>query len=271
VGAPSDLPVVNALWIGDALKPMASACLASFARHGHRVVLHMYEPPKKAPPGVEIVDAGETIPSSRIFRHGPTGSFTLFADLFRYELLKRGVGIWVDCDLYCVRPVTASGPYVFGWEWKNSIGNAILGLPPDEPVLDRLIALFSAQSPVPPWLKPEDIKALQARKFAGDTFTIADLPWGAAGPLAASYLFSEAGIARHAAAREVYYPLIWSHFPKLAQRGADISDVVKPHTRAIHLWHETVARNVSKVERGSPLDRLFSTGTLFDETRLETA
>ena len=116
----------NAMWIGGNLGPVSAACLASFVRQGHRVVLYCYDTPSDMPFGVELADAGAIIPSSRIFKHKQTGSYALFANLFRYELQRRDLGIWVDCDFYCVRPFSFAQEYVFGWQNKNEINNAVL-------------------------------------------------------------------------------------------------------------------------------------------------
>ncbi len=77
----------NAFWIGERLGPMAVACLRFFVRAGHEVVLHVYDEPVDVPEGVTVREAGLLVPADRIFRHQETGSYALFANLFRYKLL----------------------------------------------------------------------------------------------------------------------------------------------------------------------------------------
>jgi hypothetical protein len=256
---------VNSLWIGRNLGPVARACLASFARHGHRTVLYCYDPPSDAPAGVELADAAAIIPPSRIFRHKKTASYSLFSNLFRYELQRRNLGLWIDCDVYCVRPITLDRPNVFGWENSGSINVAILALPPDSPVIAKLIGLFDAKSPVLPWLEAADHAAFTARRLAGEEFGLADLPWGSAGPAAFTYLLKEARLTSFAAARSVFYPLAWDQGPQLMKSSTNIATMIAPNTLAIHLWNETLHRYLDKAERGSPLDRLLRHGVLFDE------
>src|SRR5664279_4195583 len=150
-GLGATVPICNALWIGGNLGPIGAACLASFVRHDHRTVLHCYDPPRDVPKGVELADASAIVPSSQIIRHKESGSYALFANLFRYELIRRGLGIWIDCDVYCLRRFAFDSDYVYGWQGINSVNNAVLGLPKESPVLEKLIALFATRAPVLPW------------------------------------------------------------------------------------------------------------------------
>ena len=256
----------NSLWIGRNLGPVARACLASFVRNGHRTVLYCYDPPSDLPAGVEIADAGLIIPSSRIFRHKKTASYSLFSDLFRYELQRRSLGLWIDCDVYCVRPITLDRPNIYGWENPASINVAVLGIPPDSPVIEKLIGLFEMKSPVLPWLTAADHAAFTARRLAGEEFGLADLPWGSAGPAAFTYFLKEAKLTSFAAPRSVFYPLAWGQGPELMKSTTNVATMITPGTLTIHLWNETLHRYLDKAERGSPLDRLLRHGLLFDET-----
>jgi hypothetical protein len=99
------LAIVNAIWIGPELGVVHVACLKSFLRHGHQVVLHCYEKPKDVPDGVELADASRLLPIKRIFYKNKNKSVAGFADLLRYELLGLGLGLYVDCDVFYLRPI----------------------------------------------------------------------------------------------------------------------------------------------------------------------
>ena len=48
--------------------------------------------------------------ASDIFRYRDNGSYAGFANFFRYELLRKRGGWWVDLDTICLRPFPASIP-----------------------------------------------------------------------------------------------------------------------------------------------------------------
>lgn len=103
------LPTINALWIGSELNLIASACLKSFLKYGHIVNLYTYGNIVNVPNGVNIIDGSHIIPKEKIVKHQKSGSYALFSDIFRYVLLSKiNHGIYVDCDVYCLKPITMS-------------------------------------------------------------------------------------------------------------------------------------------------------------------
>src|SRR5262245_41766923 len=136
------------LWIGPALGPLERACMNSVRRQGHRLVLWCYEEPRHVPDGVELADAAEILPRHRLIRHR-SGSVSLFSNLFRYELQRRGLGTWLDCDVYLLKPLDGESPYLLVEEVPGTINSAVLRTPPDSPLLPPLIALFEERI-VPP-------------------------------------------------------------------------------------------------------------------------
>src|SRR5262245_19742574 len=139
-GTSMPLATINAVWIGPRLGPVHVACLRSFLRHGHRTILHVYEKPLDAPEGMDFMDANDLLPASQIIRYTRGGSLAIFSNLLRYEILRRGFGLYVDCDVFCLRPVE-DADYIFGFESSHSIGSSVLKLPRDCPALDCLCAI----------------------------------------------------------------------------------------------------------------------------------
>jgi hypothetical protein len=259
------LEICNALWIGGDLGPVSTACLTSFVRQGHRVILHCYDVPNDVPAGVEVEDAARTVPSSRIIRHKETGSYSLFSNLFRYELLRQKRGLWIDCDVYCVRPIVQGEEHVFGWENLRSINGAVLKLPADSPALERLLAIFDQRAFIPPWLPPAERAPFEARKLTGEDFDLGDLPWGVAGPRAITHVFGQTGISRYARQRRVFYPVTYNDGMDLLRRGS-LNRHISAMTLTVHLWNEPLKKLLHRREPGSPVDKLLTDGTLFDET-----
>ncbi|MGX8010209.1 hypothetical protein ACVDG8_015215 [Mesorhizobium sp. ORM8.1] len=133
-------PVVNALWIGDALDDTNAACLRSFALAGHRVLLHCYYSPRNVPPDVEVFDASALMPKDRIVYYKENGSPSLFANLYRLKILQAGLGVYIDCDVFCLKPIPQAD-YIFGYQTDTELNNAVLKLPADSSVLREALAM----------------------------------------------------------------------------------------------------------------------------------
>ena len=121
----NQLATINAIWIGPNLGPIHVACLKSFLNQGHKVILHSYKCPQDKPEKVEFADANLLIPEDQIIRHRETGSFSLFSNLLRYELLRKELGLYVDCDIFCLKPII-DAKYIIGFEDNNSLNGAVL-------------------------------------------------------------------------------------------------------------------------------------------------
>jgi hypothetical protein len=105
--------------------------MSSFVQQGHDYHLYVYERPAGVPPGVQLRDAAEIVPSSTVFvnrRGRGKGSYACFADLFRYKLLCLRGGWWVDADVFCLRPFDFDAPYVLGAEDKP-VANGVIKAP----------------------------------------------------------------------------------------------------------------------------------------------
>jgi hypothetical protein len=150
-------------------------------RQGHRLTLYCYREPIGIPDGVELQDASHVLPAASVVRHR-RGSVAPFSDWFRYELLKRDLGTWIDTDMYLLRPLDEHAEHLFGEERPGVINNAVLRVPADSPVLDELLAPFAGAMPA--WLAPRHRLISQLRKWLAGSVDIGAMPWGTTGPAA---------------------------------------------------------------------------------------
>jgi len=255
----SDGLVLNTLWIGPRLGVIERACLCSMLRQGHRMRLWCYAPPQGVPEGVELADAAEIVPSSRIVAH-QRGSHALFSNLFRYALLRRGLGLWVDCDVYLVKPLDGLGDTVFGLEDAGSINTGVLRVPADSPLLPPLIALFDERV-VPPWLSRLARLAAWLRLTRTGRTGLARMPWGVAGPIGFTWLARREGLDRLALPANVFYPMPWQRAAWICDPAIRLEQVTAPETRAVHLWNELIKGfKESPAPPGSFLARLQAEG-----------
>lgn len=101
--------VIQGFWAGN-LSEMERLCIRSFVANGHDFHLYTYDQLVDVPAGCIVKDASEIVP------HDDIGKFThlqQFADYFRYALLRKHGGWWVDMDVICLKPFDFEEPYLF--------------------------------------------------------------------------------------------------------------------------------------------------------------
>jgi hypothetical protein len=236
-----ELPVCNALWVGSPPGPLEAACLQSFVAAGHRVDLHAYDPPTGLPSSIRIVDANETVPREHLIRHQRTGSFSLFSNRFRYELMRAGRGLWIDCDLLCLKPIP-DAPYIFGREDSRAIDGAVLKLPGDDPILSDLMAPFTESGWIPPWASGWRRLRYRIGYMTRRGFGVSHMAWGTAGPKALTYHLRRRGLEQFALPRRVFYPVGPQETQLLLGMEAEaVRRRIGPETLCIHLWNKQLA------------------------------
>ena len=221
----SSHPPIRSLWVGSALPAAQAACIRSFLRVGHVFELFCYGVPRNLPVGVIVRDAREYLPADRVFAYGPAagksaGSLGAFSNLFRYMLLEREGGWWVDTDVFCLRPFPALAPgqIVVASERSKSghtaAATCVLGCgSPAAPLMRRCLDESLAHDP--------------ARLIFGQT-----------GPKLFDRLLTTMGLRDALAAQETFCPVNWTEHHRLLASPAPTPDPVLPNSLAIHLWNE---------------------------------
>ena len=247
------------LWIGPALGAVERACLLSWLRQGHSVALYCYARPAGVPDGVEVRDAADILPEERIIRHR-SGSVSLFSNWFRYELLRRGLGTWLDTDAYLLRPLESRRPYLIGAYEPGKLNGGVLRMPADSPLLPPLIALFEERS-VPEWLPFRARLASHWRLRTRGSSGLSRMPWGCTGPEALTALARRQGLAAEAVPPEILYPVRWQDAEWIRDPAARLEDRTTAATVSIHLWNERIKHfKDAPAPAGSFLARLQAEG-----------
>ncbi|MES2120706.1 MAG: hypothetical protein V4513_09045 [Pseudomonadota bacterium] len=225
------------LWIGDRLGPVERACLKSVMRQGHRLTLYCYRQPIGIPDGVRVQDASSILPENAVVRHR-RGSVAPFSDWFRYELLRCGLGTWVDTDMYLLRPLNEGQEYLFGEERPGVINNAVLRLPANSPVIDQLLAPFHGA--VPSWLPARQRLVWKLRNWAAGGIDLGAMPWGTTGPAALTAAAQNYGLSALALPPAAFYPVPWQRAEWILDPSLELEQMVSPDTIGIHLWNECI-------------------------------
>lgn len=262
-----NLPDIHALWVGEKLGVLAACCLKSFMQRGHDVFLHTYNEILDIPDGVKVLDANIIIKKEKIIKHKKTGSYALFSDIFRYELLKylKGEGIYVDCDVYCVRPLKQED-YVVAFEDDNKINGAILALPVGSQVLASLLKAAYDPYFIPPWYSKSKQFRLKLKKILGLSRHVSEMPWGVIGPEAITYFFKQLNLIDYVKPMDVFYPVHYQCVSKLFDPDLRIEDIISHRTQCIHLYNEML-RNIplDQVHPESVLGKMLSNSIYVSE------
>ena len=225
------------LWIGERVGRLERACILSVLRQGHPLTLWCYQAPEGAPEGVELADARTILPEEAILRHR-TGSVSLFSNWFRYELQRRGKGIWLDTDIYLIRPIEESDYLLTCYE-PGGICSAPLRIPPDSPLLPPLLELFE-QKRVPRWLPLRSRIAAHFRLLRTGKADLSLMPWGVAGPRAVTALAKALGLAHLASPPETFHPYNWTEAHWIVDPDRRLEDRATDRTIGVHLWNERI-------------------------------
>ena len=252
-------PHCVSLWIGPSLGLLERACLRSVLRQGHSLSLYCYRTPEGVPEGVELADAAQVVPESEVVPYR-NGSYSLFSNRFRYELQRRALGTWLDCDAYLLAPLDSERPYLVGEEASGILNGGVLRMPPASPILPVLLRHFEERE-VPRWLPSRAWLASHLRRALTGRTGIADMPWGTFGPKGLSAVARQLGVNVEPLPAEVLYPVAWQDAEWITDPNQKLEDRITGRTISVHLWNERIKHlKDSPAAPGSFLARLNDEG-----------
>lgn len=137
------------LWINEnnRLPELQHLSIKSMLLTGHKVTLFTYEELENVPVGVEIADANDVLDKSEIFTYKEgfnKGSYSGFANIFRYVCLQETHKSWFDCDILAVKNINDTipdGPVIssqYGIDGSIRPNNAFLRLSKDDQLLKSI-------------------------------------------------------------------------------------------------------------------------------------
>jgi hypothetical protein len=207
------LPEVATFWHGP-LDRLRRLCLTSQVAAGHKVTLYSFEPVADLPDGVGNAAAEAILPHSFSEKLRPPladGSWrdwtTLqFSDFFRMRLMARRQGLWLDADVLLLKPVEIdpAKPY-FAWERPRQLGNSVLYLPPDDPIVVAFEELMRQDELTPDWLALRHRLTFMLRKMRGRSNRLSDIRVAIFGPAALTALARRGDALHHALPKKSFY------------------------------------------------------------------
>lgn len=235
------LPDVVTFWHGpmDALR---LTCLRSQVAAGHKVTVYSFDAIPGLPDGVDNAEAETILPhifSEKLRPAEPDGSWRdwtmlQFSDFFRMRLMSKGAGLWLDADVLLLKPIEIdrAKPY-FAWERRRQIGNSVLYLPPQHPIVVAFERLMQQDELKPEWLSLSHRVTFALHRLRG-SHRIADVRVAMYGPAALTELASRSNALRYALPEKSFYAVHAK--PKLFFDPMDFSSLLTdPEIIGLHI------------------------------------
>ena len=115
--------VANSLWIGEKLLPQNIISIKSFLQNGFDYNLYVYDDVKNVPSGVNVLDANDILPESRIWVYKKgfnKGGVSGYSCEFRYQFLYNHGGLFVDTDIILLKQFDLDKSFIFISELNES-------------------------------------------------------------------------------------------------------------------------------------------------------
>ena len=205
-------PEIVTFWHGP-LDGLRRLCLRSQVAAGHKVTVYSFEPLAQLPEGVDNAEAEAILPHTFAERLRPTGpdgiwrdwTMLQFSDFFRMRLMAQKAGLWLDADVLLLKAIEVdpAKPY-FAWERPRQLGNSVLYLPSNDPIVAAFVSLMQQDELTPDWLSLRHRLTLMLRRWRGP-HRVSDLRVAIFGPAALTALARRAGELHYALPKKSFY------------------------------------------------------------------
>jgi hypothetical protein len=240
-------PDVVTFWQGP-LDRLRQLCLRSQLAAGHQVTVYSFDPLPGLPDGIGNAEAEAILPhsfSERLRPPQPDGSWRdwtilQFSDFFRMRLMAERTSpdaarLWLDADVLLLKSVEIdpTKPY-FAWERPRQLGNSVLYLPPDDPIVLAFEGLMKQDELTPDWLSLRHRFTFSLRKLRGGSNRLSDIRVAIFGPAALTALARRAGELQHALPKNSFYAVHAE--PRLFFERSDFSALIaNPEIIGLHI------------------------------------
>jgi len=235
-------PDIVTFWHGP-LDRLRTLCLRSQIAAGHKVTVYSFDPLPGLPDGVGNAEAESVLPHAFSEKLRPPqldGSWrdwtTLqFSDFFRMRLMAQRAGLWLDADVLLLKPVEidSAKPY-FAWERPRQLGNSVLYLPPNDPIVLAFEDLMEQEELTPNWLALRHRLTFMLRQLRGGSNRLSDIRVAIYGPASLTALARRSNELLHALPKQSFYAVHAD--PKLFFEPTDFLGLLKnPQIIGLHI------------------------------------
>ncbi len=251
------LPIIQSLWIGNSLSKLEQLCIQSFLDNGHEFHLYVYGEVKNIPSGAIVKHAADILPQSTIFRY-EGGSLGGFSNWFRYVMLCKNGGFWVDMDVVCLKPFVFDDEFVVGRSIYNATQPSVIG------GRHEILNLLADSCRDYPKLQPWDSRKVRRRKIKmrltfrgreGRSFG------SIGGPEELSSIIKHFDLMHLAKPHTCFYPIHYENWDSIFDET--FADYLPwgDDTYALHVWNESFRKY------GIDKTALFPPNSLFEQLK----
>jgi hypothetical protein len=236
------LPEIVTFWHGP-LDRLRQTCLCSQLAAGHKVTVYSFDPVADLPAGIGNAEAEAILPQSfgerlrPAERDGSWRDWTLlqFSDFFRMRLMAERAGLWLDADVLLLKPVEINHakPY-FAWERRRQLGNSVLYLPPNDPIVAAFEKLMRQEELTPDWLALRHRLTFALRRWRGGSPRLSDIRVAIFGPASLTALARRSSELHYALPKKSFYAVHAE--PKLFFEPSNFSALIAdPEIIGLHI------------------------------------
>jgi hypothetical protein len=205
---------IQSLWMGAALSPMEILCIRSYLACGHEFHLYIYDCVANIPEGTLVMDANEIIPKEQIYVDA-FGGYVNLSNRFRYAMLYKIGGWWVDMDTVCLKPFDFDEDFIFSSETsdpyrRNLVNTTYIKSPPGAQFLKDCLDFLE-------WRGHDHIH------------------WGELGVNLISRMIFRNGLGRFVRPPECFCPVSGYRLHQLTEAT---DESISESACAVHWWHE---------------------------------
>jgi len=208
-------PEIVTFWHGP-LDALRRICLRSQVAAGHKVTVYSFDALRGLPDGVGNAEAEAILPhafSEKLRPAQADGSWRdwtvlQFSDFFRMRLMAQAAGLWLDADVLLLKAVEIdpAKPY-FAWERPRQLGNSVLYLPPDHPIVTAFEKLMKQDELTPQWLALRHRLTFALQRLRGGSDRLSDVRVAIYGPASLTALAERSGALHDALPKKSFYAI----------------------------------------------------------------
>jgi len=151
------------------------------------------------------------------------------------RLMAGHAGLWLDADVLLLKPIEIdpAKPF-FAWERPRQLGNSVLYLPSNDPIVAAFEDLMEQDELTPDWLALRHRLTFFLHQLRGGSRRLSDVRIAIYGPAALTALARRAGELHHALPKKSFYAVHAE--PKLFFDRSDFSALIAdPEIRGFHV------------------------------------